>query len=386
MDRNESYVVPVVAAMAAVTAGVAYLASREDMRHRRQRRKGSKVTVIGDMFCDVVANGIDELPKWGTDCPIRNPVRLVSGGSGLNTAIWLHNLSHDIQVTSPQTFSRRNGDPFTDTVQAAANKAGLTVVPPRPLGVCSAFADQDDILTCEIDNDRLEWATGTCVCLSGPHDRSFVTFRGGNESFKLTDFPLNRLVPPGTRHVHIGGYYNCPGIWGSEVGDFIRLARKGGVKTVSLNPQYGKGWGGDIDKVIPLVDFFVCNEVEAKGITNEDDLLDAARVLGTKFECNCVVVTMGAEGALLFRRCLDLRPIRVLCKDFLETPLTDTIGVGDAFCAGFLHEVITRNLTAESPELIDAVRYGCACGTAACTVTGGSSFPGLNTIRECLID
>ena len=158
------------------------------------------------------------------------------------------------------------------------------------------------------------------------------------------------------------------------------------MRTISLNPQFSEAWEGDIRLLIGLVDFFVCNQTEALGISAESDLVDAVMTIANKFECNCVVVTMGAEGALVMRRCLDLRPVRVLCKDSLEHPIVDTVGVGDAFCAGFLHQVITGNLTAESPELIEAVRYGCACGTAACTVTGGSSFPGLRTVRECLID
>jgi sugar/nucleoside kinase (ribokinase family) len=253
------------------------------------------------------------------------------------------------------------------------------------LGVSSDLSDR---LICEVERDRLDWSSGTSLCLGGAGKRAFVTYRGGNGEFNLNDFDFETLVPTGTQHVHFAGFYNCPGLWSeNEMVSFIKACRKQrGVKTTSLNPQFSRSWGGVIQKLIPLVDFFICNQTEALGISGESDLLDAILTLSNKFECNCVVVTLGGEGALIMRRCIDLRPVRVLCKESLEHAIVDTVGVGDAFCAGFIHEVIAKNLSAESPDLLEAVRYGCACGTAACTVSGGSNFPGHHTIRECLID
>ena len=380
-------ILPVYGALAVFTAAFGYLSSRERLHTHRSRRQGAKVTIIGDMFCDIIANGVGNMPEWGEDEVIDSPVVLRAGGSGLNTSIWLHNLSNKIQVRSPRTFSRNGSDAFTATLIDSINAAGLKLVPTSTLPcICHEGDDEDSKMICEIENDRLDWKTGTCVCISGPTDRSFITYRGGNGVFKLSDFKFSNLVPLGTQHVHVGGYYNCPGIWGDDFFDFIVNCRRSGVKTLSLNPQYGKGWGGGIEKAIGLVDFFICNATEAMGIAKVSDLVEATMLLAKDFGCNCVVVTMGAEGALLMRRCLELRPVRVLCKDVLDSPITDTVGVGDAFCAGFLHEVVTKNLTAESPDIIEAVRYGCACGTAAMTVLGGSTFPGLASIRGCLID
>lgn len=370
---------------ATVTAGIGYLSARDKLGQNRRRRRGTRVTVIGDMACDVIADSVGDIPKWGEEEFVPHGMTLRGGGSGLNTAVWLHALSHGLHVTIPQTFAKRSHDGFTETVLRTIERAALYLIPPNSVPAC----DTDDIdaqLTCEVERDRVNWATGTSLCMGSDGRRSFITFRGGNGDFELSDFAFTQIVPVRTQHVHIAGYYNCPGLWNEETADFIRACRKAGVKTISLNPQFSKCWGSGIEKLIPLVDFFVCNRTEALGITKETELESAIMTLGTKFQCNCVVVTLGAEGALILRRCLDLRPVRVLCKDILEQPSVDTVGVGDAFCAGFLHEVIAKNLTAESPDVLEAVRYGCACGTAACTVSGGSSFPGLHVIRESLID
>jgi sugar/nucleoside kinase (ribokinase family) len=143
------------------------------------------------------------------------------------------------------------------------------------------------------------------------------------------------------------------------------------------------------------VDFFICNVDEACGITGERDLVNAINKLVDEYACPCAVVTMGSEGALLRQRKttesysqVDPRrePVRVLCKEIIDSPLIDTVGVGDAFCGGFLFEIVNRDLNPYSPDLPEAVRFGCACGSAALTVIGGSTFPGLAQVRECLID
>lgn len=376
---------------------VGFLAFRDKLLSHRARRKGTKITVIGDVFCDVLASGVAGLPQWGEDIVVDNLIVLRGGGSGLNTAIWLDSLSKRLQVRIPQVFSvQAKSDPelsaFTQAVWKTVHSSDLRTVPPmvapadlaHPLNRRESY---DDSLSREIEYDRLNWRTGVCLCVSGSADRAFVTYRGGNTHFRYSDFAMASLVPLGTQHVHIGGYYNCPGLWGEATIDFINeCKKKSGVKTVSLNPQFSQEWQGDIQHVLPLVDFFICNEVEARGIAKENDLTDAILKLSNEFKCNCVIVTLGAEGALVMRRCVELRPIKVPAKDGLEKPLVDTVGAGDAFCAGFLHEVITNNLTPESPSILDAVRFGCACGTAALSVVGGTTFPGHATIRECLID
>jgi sugar/nucleoside kinase (ribokinase family) len=373
--------------IALVTAVLGIVSNKERIRHRRKRRRGIKVTVIGDISCDVIADKVESLPSWDDEEYVPTPMSIQGGGSALNTASWLHSLSHNLHVSIPQTFSRRKSDVFTDCIVRTIEKAGLYLVPPTSASVHCESRDLSDRLSCEVERDRLNWDTGTSLCLGSADRRCFVSYRGGNGLFQLTDFEFTSLVPSGTQHIHFAGFYNCPGLWAEgHVEAFIRACRRDrAVRTVSLNPQHSLNWER-IKTVIPLVDFFICNRFEALGISGEPDLLDAVMTLAQKFECNCVVVTMGADGALLMRRCIDIRPIRVLCKDTLEHPIVDTVGVGDAFCAGFLHEVITKSLSPESNDIIEAVRFGCASGTAACYVSGGTTFPGNHTVRECLID
>lgn len=327
----------------------------------RKNRCGPRLTIIGDVECSVIADKIDELPSWGDSAFSPNPTSVQGGGSSLNTAFWVHNLCAQCTVTIPQTYSLNSfwGRVIAETLKSS----GISVV----------------------SSSRTDLDAGISLCLGGTNtERCFVKYAGGNSKFKISDFDANILIPERTHHVHFAGYFNCPGIWGEEIMQFIRTCRQKGVKTISLNPQFSQEWDRDIHFILPYIDFFVCNKHEALTITNQSDVLEAIDVLSDL--CHCVVVTLGIEGALMSRKCIDLRPIRVLCKEMTEVPLEDAIGVGDAFCAGFISEILSKNLKPESPQVVDAVRFACACGTAACTVTGGSSFPGIATIRECLID
>jgi sugar/nucleoside kinase (ribokinase family) len=61
--------------------------------------------VLGDAFVDVVAGTLapDQLPQWGGDVECSRPIQLQPGGSALNTATHLANLSsrnsqHELHV------------------------------------------------------------------------------------------------------------------------------------------------------------------------------------------------------------------------------------------------------------------------------------------------
>lgn len=50
------------------------------------------VAILGDSFCDILA-GVDRLPAWGADVVIKRPLQMMAGGSALNTAVQLSNLT-----------------------------------------------------------------------------------------------------------------------------------------------------------------------------------------------------------------------------------------------------------------------------------------------------
>jgi ribokinase len=146
----------------------------------------------------------------------------------------------------------------------------------------------------------------------------------------------------------------------------LRMARAAGVTTV-LNPAPA---AAITDALLAEVDYLVPNETEAAQLSGllVESLEDAAQAAGLLLErgAQCVIVTLGARGALLCQRGLE----PVLVTAFSVGAVVDTTGAGDAFCGGFAVAL------AEGRALRDAVRFGCAAAGIAVTRAGtAASMP-----------
>lgn len=113
--------------------------------------------------------------------------------------------------------------------------------------------------------------------------------------------------------------------------------------------------------ILPLIDWFLPNEEQLRGLTGIDDLVDAAGALFAHGVGN-VAVTVGDQGALLLHP--DVEPVRVPA---LPTTVVDTTGCGDSFNAG----LITGLLSGCAPE--DAALLGCACGALVASGLGSDA-------------
>ncbi len=86
--------------------------------------------------------------------------------------------------------------------------------------------------------------------------------------------------------------------------------------------------------MLPNVDIFICDENEACNLTMTDDLDAAADVLlghgpGT------VIIKQGAHGSTLYQPGQRYHQPSVMLGE-----VVDTIGAGDAYCAGFIYATL----------------------------------------------
>lgn len=93
----------------------------------------------------------------------------------------------------------------------------------------------------------------------------------------------------------------------------------------------------------------------------EERAIDAAWSIIDNGNCEVIVVSMGAGGALLITqdRSMKITPPTVNIKS--------TVGAGDSLLAGLVLSL------AENKSLTDAIKYGVACGTAA-TMSSGTEL------------
>jgi sugar/nucleoside kinase (ribokinase family) len=113
--------------------------------------------------------------------------------------------------------------------------------------------------------------------------------------------------------------------------------------------------------LLPLVDWFMPNDQQLRGLTGIDDVVDAARVLLDR-GVGAVAVTVGEHGALL------LRPgVEPVSAPALPTTVVDTTGCGDSFNAGMITGLLS-GCTAE-----DAALVGSACGALVASGLGSDA-------------
>lgn len=300
--------------------------------------------VVGDAFVDILASGVDALPEWNSDCLAGAPIQLSSGGSAMNTALHLRQLS----AMPIELHTAVGNDDFGRFLTQTAEQRGVTMV----------------------NHAKANLATGSCIVISGERDRTFITYRGAVDAF------CTRNVEVNSSHVHVAGYYNCTSLQ-RDVADLLTRARLSGA-TSSLGVQHDATgeWGGigrpplTSDEARP--DFLILSEDEASMIIHKltGDATawpeaSALALLSAK-AANCVVLTVGAKGAILATHKQDTH---VLLKQ-PAAPVhhfVDATGAGDAFTAGFLH-----GLSCSKGSLNAALRMGCAAG-ATCVANVGAS-------------
>jgi ribokinase len=151
--------------------------------------------------------------------------------------------------------------------------------------------------------------------------------------------------------------------------EFAAIARDGGA-TVIFNPAPAAPVA---DEVLALCDIVVPNQFEARTLTampaeTIDEAFTAAESLLARGPTT-VVVTMGAQGAVA------LTPTSRLHTPAFAVDVVDTVGAGDAFCAG-LAVALGRG-----DALENAMRFANAAGALACTRAGAEpSMPRLDEV------
>ncbi|RQM18971.1 hypothetical protein B5M09_001862 [Aphanomyces astaci] len=321
------------------------------------------IAVIGDSFVDVLA-GVQTLPAWGQDSPCKEPIQMQPGGSALNTATQLANLNGG----GVALFTAVGGDAFGDMLKNHLVKSSVELHAPQ--------------LSAHIP-------TGVCIVLTGQGDRAFATHYGAARVFAVPHINTDALFQ--AAHIHIGGtlaplllhrphrhlhgscsvgFYSVTGLI-PGLADLLRTAKARGI-TLSLDTNYDgtEAWAG-LDDILPLLDVFLPNEVEARRISKCDSLDDALMYFGAVAPDMLTVLKVGSDG------------VRASCGQFFRasfggfpvTKVEDATGAGDAFNAGFLHAWV------QSKDVMEGLKWGCAVGAHCVRVVGAcATLPSLDAV------
>ena len=169
----------------------------------------------------------------------------------------------------------------------------------------------------------------------------------------IEDLDIDYLAT--ARHFHLSSLFLHRKLSPDIPGLFKEMKRRGLTTSLDTNDDPEDKWSGVLHEVLPLVDVLLCTE---------DELAKIARVGAAAEHVAAIVpllvVKRGARGASAYT---DGRKIDV---PSIGVDVVDTVGAGDTFDAGFLHQWVRK------ADLETCVAYGNLTGGLSVTRSGGT--------------
>lgn len=197
-------------------------------------------------------------------------------------------------------------------------------------------------------------STGMTLILPLTTSRRILTYPGAMFEMGIDDLDLDYLAT--AKHFHLSSLFLHRKL-SPDIPELFREMRRRGLTTsLDTNDDPEDKWEGVLDEVLPLVDLLLCTE---------DELAKIAKVARAEEHISAkvplLVVKRGSRGASAFAegRQIDVPSLRV--------DVIDTVGAGDTFDAGFLHQWVRK------APLETCLAYGNLAGGLSVTRAGGTN-------------
>ncbi len=287
------------------------------------------VSVIGELNLDLILYGLPpslilEREHLADDLSIT---------LGSSSAIFAHNLAI---LGNKVGFSSCVGDdPFGEMCMQRLSASGVDVSHVRKLGGRT---------------------TGLTVILPQVKERYIVTYPG--TMYEMTAKDLDKSYLLDAKHLHLSSYFLQKGLH-PHLGDIFSKAQEAGLTTsLDTNDDPEGRWTGDIQLLLRHLDILLLNERELRQLTRVEDADRAVETLSQQVPV--VVVKRGSQGAMAWAG-----PTTYVVAPLL-VDVVDSIGAGDSFDAGFIHQFTRGN------NIQECLRFANIAGALSVTRAGGT--------------
>ena len=186
------------------------------------------------------------------------------------------------------------------------------------------------------------------VLVSKTGDRNIICKRGSNYDFCFDDVDMDEIA--NTRALSIGSIFGIPKLEEDGLTEVLQHAKKSGAVTFADMGSDKKNLRlGGVKPFLPYIDFFIPSESESIHLTGERNPVKASKIFKNSGAGN-VIIKLGSRGAYA-----DIPGFCGYVNPF-DISAIDTTGSGDAFCAGFIHSVLSSDDTEQ------ALKFASACG------------------------
>jgi sugar/nucleoside kinase (ribokinase family) len=289
-----------------------------------------RVGCAGILVADMLCGPVQALPRPGELLAV-DDIPAKAGGCAANVAIDL---------------SRQR------IAASVAGCVGRDAAAETPLAVLRAHG-----VDCAgiVQSDRLP-TSKTVVLLVAGQDRRFLHAFGANAEFNIGH--IRREWLSGLSVFYLGGLFVMPGVKIDELVDLLAFCHRSGIVTV-VTVVVPKPFDQhrDLATLLPMIDYFLPNDDEARVFTGKRDPVDQAAALAAA-GARTPIVTCGARGAVAARGRQRWR-----CGAY-DMPIVDPSGCGDAFAAGVITGIV------RGWDMARTLVYASALGASAVRAVG----------------
>jgi sugar/nucleoside kinase (ribokinase family) len=149
----------------------------------------------------------------------------------------------------------------------------------------------------------------------------------------------------------------------------MEMRRRGLTTSLDTNDDPDNKWESGLEEILPQLDILFCNEEELIKIAKTDLAVEYVSA-----KVPLLVVKRGGRGASAY-----VRGERIDIPS-LHVDAVDSVGAGDSFDAGFLHQWVRQS------SLKTCVAYGNLAGSLSVTRPGGTEAFGDSTYRQAFFE
>ena len=286
------------------------------------------IVCLGILVADVVAKPIDALPQRGT-LELIDRVELHIGGNAANSAAAVAKLGLPVKLVG-----KVGDDNFGAFLIEALAKVGVDTAP--------------------VVRDPEAPTAASLVLVHADGERSFLHAPGASTILTAADVRWELLE--GARYFHVAGLQLLPKLEGESVGVVLAEAKKRGMVTMLdtvMNPR-SPGWSG-LTPALPHLDWFVPSADELRQLCGKASIAEQVVACRAVNPALNMVVKVGGEGCWV----AEVGKAPILVPALPNITVIDTLGAGDAWCAGFLAGLSRGMVPLDAAALANKV--GAAC-------------------------
>ncbi len=293
--------------------------------------------IVGNVNVDVLLWPVASVPPPGQEWIVET-VRVRPGGAAANAALTMAGLGARPRLVGSVGDDGLGRELLTELTRAGVGQE-VRVITGMPTGVSVAFE-----------------APG--------RDRSFLIALGCLAGLGPAAIPEDVCV---AESLLLCGYFTLPLLRGAPAADLLTRARATGTPTFLDTGWDPAGWPAatraEVGDLLPLVDVFLPNALEAQALTGAGDPAEAARAIHAR-SGGAVVVKLAEAGCLA----LDAggHELRVPAP---AVPVTDATGAGDALNGALLAAL------AEGAAWEEAVSFAVRAASTVAARPSGARYP-----------